>query len=100
MGNVVGRDGTGVKATTTYWFAPDRKLIFSYRNSVVNPEFIYPGGGKLHDAFVGTEWAFTRQVNIKSSIQYERWHFPVLASGWQNNITYSFQVVFQPVQKN
>ena len=94
IGSWVGRQGDGIQAWTTYWFSPRNKLQFGYRRQYVDPAFL--GGGGLNDFSTTVDWLYKRDFQLSSTVQYERWNFPVLSAVPKNNFSASFQVMFWP----
>jgi membrane-associated phospholipid phosphatase len=94
LANWIGRQGRGGQGWATYSFSPRNKIQFSYRNATADRAFLQ--GGHLHDIDFRTELAFRHDVTLSGMLQYERWRFPLLASGWQNNVTSSIQLTFTP----
>jgi len=95
MGNWVGRQGQGVQAWTSYWLTPRDKLQFEFRHLKVSNQFI-PNGGTLADASVRADLWVRSSFSVSTSVQYERWTFPVISPTRQSNITSSVQVTFWP----
>jgi hypothetical protein len=95
MGSWIGREGVGGQAWATYWFSPRNSLQFGYRNQRVSRDFV-PGGETLHDGSMKLSLWATRQWNVGTSIQYEQWRAPLLATGLQKNWTSSVQATFSP----
>jgi membrane-associated phospholipid phosphatase len=92
MGSWIGPQGRGVQAWSTYWFSPQRTLQAYYRYERVDP--VYVGGGHIYD--IGTQANFNiHRFMITPIIQFERWTFPVLASGQQLNVTTSVQLTYR-----
>ena len=94
-GNLIGREGQGVQAWTSYWLSPRNKLQFEFRHLKVSHEFI-PSGGTLADASVRADvWVHT-SVSVSVAVQYEAWTFPVISPTRQSNVTSSVQLTFWP----
>jgi Capsule assembly protein Wzi/PAP2 superfamily len=95
MGSWIGRDGQGAQAWTNYWFSARTRLQFNFRHEKVSQEFL-PGGGSLTDAGVRGDYWVRSNLGISTSVQYERWLFPVIQPNSQRNVTASVEVLFQP----
>jgi membrane-associated phospholipid phosphatase len=95
MGNWVGRQGQGVQAWTSYWLTPRDKLQFEFRHLKVSNQFI-PNGGTLADASVRADLWVRSSFSLSTSLQYERWTFPVISPTRQSNISSSLQLSFWP----
>ena len=94
IGSWIGREATGVQAWTNYWFTPRTSLQLGYRHARVPADFI-PGGGTYNDGSVRLN-CWLRDVNLSTLVQYERWKYPLLASGAQTNVTTSLQLTYWP----
>jgi membrane-associated phospholipid phosphatase len=95
MGSWVGRQGQGAQAWTTYWLSPRNKLQFGFRHQKVSHEFV-PDGGTLTDASVGADVWVRTTFSVSTSVQYERWNFPVISPTKQSNVAASVQLAFWP----
>lgn len=94
IGSWVGRQGDGIQAWSTYWFSPRNKVQLGYRRQYVDPAFL--GGGGLNDFSTTVDWLFKRDLQLSSTVQYERWNFPLLSAAPKNNVSTSFQIMFWP----
>lgn len=95
IGSWIGREGQGAQAWTNYWFTPRNRLQFNFRHQKVSQEFV-PGGGTLTDAGVRADYWVRSNISISTSVQYERWLFPVIQPGPEKNVSASVQILFQP----
>jgi Capsule assembly protein Wzi/PAP2 superfamily len=95
IGSWIGRQGQGAQAWTNYWFTPHDKLQFSFRHQKVSQQFV-PDGGTLTDGGVGVDFWVKDIMSVSSSVQVEKWNFPVLAPSPETNVTTSIQVTFWP----
>jgi hypothetical protein len=95
IGSWVGRQGDGIQAMSTYWFSPRDKIQLSYRRQWVDKVLL--GGGGLNDVSGTIEWLFKRNIQISSTLQFERWNFPFLSDTPQRNVAFSFQVMLLPM---
>jgi len=91
----IGREGQGAQAWTNYWFTPKNRLQFNFRHQKVSQEFL-PGGGTLTDAGVRADYWVRPNLSVSTSVQYERWLFPVITLSDQKNVTASVEILFQP----
>ena len=96
LGSWIGREGRGLQVFTTYWFSPQNTITLSYRNGRVSKDFV-PNGGNLNDFSARANWLLRSDLTLSSTIQYERWSFPLLASAPQSNVTASFQLSYRPL---
>ncbi|HLJ86029.1 MAG TPA: capsule assembly Wzi family protein [Candidatus Angelobacter sp.] len=90
----VGRQGIAYRAASTYWFSSNRTLQVGYRSMEADRMFLK--GGNLKDIDLRAEWAFNPAISLLSTVQYERWNFPLLAANRQNNLTASLQLTYSP----
>jgi membrane-associated phospholipid phosphatase len=95
IGSWIGRMGQGAEVWSNYWLSPKNKLQLHFRHQMVDQKFI-TGGGALTDIGGSADFWVNSQVGVSGTIQYERWNFPVLASGPQTNVTAQFQMTFHP----
>jgi membrane-associated phospholipid phosphatase len=93
LGSWVGREGHGVALSTRYWLSPDSHVQFSYRAHRVDPAFL--AGGSLTDFQAGIDKDLTKKVTLSGNVQYERWSFPLLATGLHSDTSVSVQVTFK-----
>jgi hypothetical protein len=95
IGSWIGRQGQGAQAWTNYWFTSHNRLQFNFRHQKVSQEFI-PGGGSLTDAGVRADYWVRPNLSVSTSVQYERWLFPVIQPGPEKNVSASVEILFQP----
>ena len=95
IGSWIGRDGQGAQAWSNYWFTPRNRIQFNFRHQKVSQQFL-PGGGSLTDVGVRGDYWFPNGVGITSSLQYERWLYPVIQPGAVRNVTASVELQIQP----
>ena len=95
MGSWIGRQGQGAQAWATYWFSPKDKLQFNFRHQKVSQQFI-PDGGTLTDGGIRADFWVGREFSVASSVQYEKWDFPVLRPGPTSDFTTSVQFTCWP----
>lgn len=94
MAGWVGREGTGVKVQSTYWFTPRNTLQVLYRQLHVGSDFLR--GGEVTDIGIRTRFLLRQELEVSAAAQYEHWHFPLLATGAQNNFTAAVQITYRP----
>ncbi len=93
--NWMGRESQGVQAWSNYRFSPRSFIQASFRHEKVSQQFM-PGGGTLTDASLSASFWLRNDLSASGSVQYERWLYPVITPGAQNNVTTSLQLVFWP----
>jgi membrane-associated phospholipid phosphatase len=109
MGNWIGRQGQGAQAWTTYWLGHRDKLQFGFRHQEVSrqlvadgllpngaPSPLVPAGGTLADANVRAKFWVGSTFSISALVQYETWHYPVIALSRQSNVTSVIELSFWP----
>ena len=102
IGSWVGRGGQGAQAWTNYWFNARSRLQLNFRHQKVSKQFSSPGGitsfggGTLTDFGIRGDYWFRQILEFSTSVQYERWLFPVIQPGPQTNVSASIEVQFQP----
>ncbi len=94
FGSWVGRQGTAVTATGTYWASARNKISASYRKQVNDKVFLQ--GGALDDFSGSITWLLRPGIEFSATSQYERWNFPLLAAGNRSDVATSFGVSFFP----
>ena len=94
LGNSIGREGKGIQVWSTYWLSPKSTIQVAYRNAHVAKDFLE--GGTIEDYGGRADLLLRPDLSLTSSLQYERWIFPLLAAGRNTNLTASFQVTFSP----
>jgi hypothetical protein len=94
IGNWIGREGRGVSAWANYHLSAVNQVQLHYRDQHVNPAFL--GGGSLKDFAVSGTFARTSNLVFSGSVQYERWAFPLLASGPNSTVNVGVQVSYRP----
>ena len=95
MGSWVGRQGDGWQAWSTYWFTGQDKIQFGYRRQYNDP--VMYGGGGLNDFSTTLEWVVKNQVHLSSTLQYERWNFPLLTATPKSDFVAQFQLTYWPL---
>jgi len=95
IGSWIGRGGQGAQAWANYWFSACNRLQLNFRHQKVSHEFI-PGGGTLTDFGVRGDYWFRHVVGFSTSVQYERWLFPVIQPKPETNVSAYIEVQFQP----
>jgi Capsule assembly protein Wzi/PAP2 superfamily len=95
LGSWIGREGQGAQAWTNYWFSARDRLQINFRHQKVSQQFV-PGGGTLTDVGMRLDYWPTQILGLSTSVQYERWLFPVLRPGPQRDISASIGIQIQP----
>jgi membrane-associated phospholipid phosphatase len=94
IGNWVGRDGIGIQAWTTAWLSPRDKVQLGFRNNAIDRHFLE--GGRYMDFSARVTHSLGRGIEIDSTVQYERWKLPILASGTMDNAAAFVQLTYWP----
>jgi hypothetical protein len=95
IGSWVGRGGQGAQAWTNYWFDARNRLQFNFRHQKVSQAFI-PRGGTVTDVGVRADYWVRSNVSLSSTVQYERWLFPVIQPTATTNVSATVEILFQP----
>ena len=95
LGSWIGREGQGAQAWSNYWFNARDRLQINFRHQKVSQQFV-PGGGSLTDIGAKVDYWPWQTVGFSTSIQYERWLFPVITPGPQRDISGSIGIQIQP----
>jgi len=95
IGDWIGREGTGFRAWSTYWFSPQNTIQLGYRHAKVDGKFI-PAGETLNDGSVAFNWRVRENLQLRAFLQYEEWLAPILAAKPQTNWTSSVEISFFP----
>ncbi len=95
IGSWIGREGTGFQSWLTYWAGAKDSIQLGYRHVTVSKDFI-PNGESVNDMSAQFKWRLTDEMSITTSVQYERWFAPILASSAQTNWTSAVNVTFRP----
>ena len=95
LGNWMGRQSTGAQAWTTYRFSPRNFIQLGFRHQKVSQQ-VMPGGATLTDFSVSADFWPRADLSVSSSVQYERWLFPVIGPGADSNVATSVKFTFWP----
>src|SRR5215471_9962297 len=76
LGSWIGREGQGAQAVSNNWLSARNRVQVNFRHQKVSQQFV-PGGGTLTDFGVRTDYWVTPALGITTSVQFERWLFPV-----------------------
>lgn len=93
LGNSIGRNGKGINATSRYWITPDSSLGFGFRHNTISRVFL-PGGGNLTDCSVSYTAPFGGRIQFDTSVQVERWNFPLLSAKPEINVLGSAKLTY------
>ena len=95
LGSWIGRESQGAQVWSNYWLSAKNRIQFSFRHQKVSQQFV-PGGGTLTDVGVEADYWLSRGIGFSASTQYERWLFPIIRPGPQNDFSASVEIRFQP----
>jgi len=95
LGSWIGREGQGAQAWANYWLGPRDRIQVNFRHQKVSQQFV-PGGGTLTDVGVRGDYWPTQNIGLTTSFQYERWLFPIIKPGPQNDVSVSVGIQIQP----
>ncbi len=95
LGSWIGREGQGAQAWANYWFTARNRLQLNFRHQKVSHEFV-TGGGTLTDVGVRNDYWLRPSLGISTTLQYERWLFPVIQPNAARNVSATVEIQFQP----
>ena len=95
IGNTVGRQGAAFDVSSTYWFSPQKRVQVGWRRGTVSNSLV-PSGGTQDSVCVKADWFVQKKVEISAFFQHERWSFPFLATGAQNNNVAALEFILYP----
>jgi capsule assembly protein Wzi/PAP2 superfamily protein len=95
LGSWIGREGQGAQAWANYWFGARNRVQANFRHEKVSNQFVPLGGTVTDFGLRGYYWA-APGLGFTTSLQYERWLFPVLRPGPQRDISSSVGIQIQP----
>jgi len=95
IGAGLGRSAQGEEIRSNYWLGPKSKFGIRLRHRKIDGRYL-PAGGTQNDASVNADFFIQSSFSVSTSVQYEKWQIPLLASGPQSNVTASFQFTFWP----
>ena len=95
IGSWIGRDGQGAQAWTNYWFNAKNRFQVYFRHEKVSQQYL-PGGGSLTDIGTRADYWLSPSIGVSTSMQFERWLFPVIQPNAANNVSVSFELMFAP----
>lgn len=93
----IGREGQGAQAWANYWLGARNRVQVNFRHQKVSQQFV-PGGGTLIDIGVRGEYWPSPSIGLTTSVQYERWLFPIIQPGPQRDVSASVGIQFQPLR--
>lgn len=95
MGTWIGRAAQGESMESNFWFSATRKIGIELRHRKVDRQFL-PQGGTQNDVALSSDLLAKSGFRFSSTVQYERWQMPLLATNRQSNVTGSFQLSYWP----
>lgn len=95
LGDWVGREGTGIQASSTIWFTATNTLRLLYRHQGISKGFL-PDGGSIDDAVMAGDFGWRNTVRIAPRLQFESWSVPLLAGQTQRVVIGSIQITYYP----
>jgi len=94
LGSWIGREGKGFQVWSTYWLTPRSTIEVGYRNAHVAKDFLQ--GGTYQDFGTRANLLVRPDLSVSSSLQYERWDFPLLSTLQNSNFTAALQLTYWP----
>jgi len=95
LGSWIGRESQGAQGWANYWFSAKNRLQFNYRHQKVSWQFI-PGGGTLTDFGVRNDYWLRPTIGLSTTVQVERWLFPIIQPNAARNVSATVEIQFQP----
>jgi hypothetical protein len=95
LGSWIGRESQGAQGWANYWFSAKNRLQFNYRHQKVSQQFI-PGGGTLTDVGVRSDYWIRPTIGLSTTVQVERWLFPIIQPNASKNVSATVEIQFQP----
>jgi len=95
MGAALGRSAQGEDIRSSYWLSPRSKIGIQLRHRKIDGTYL-PAGGTQNDASISADFFVNSSFSLSTSVQYEKWQIPLLASGPQSNVAASVQFTFWP----
>ncbi len=95
MGDWMGREAKGGQAWLTYHLSSNEWLELQYLTKKTPNDFI--SGGVTQNSFtIKIVKRLGRDIEIDSSVQYERWRAPIYRTGQQNDAAAAVQLTWFP----
>jgi hypothetical protein len=95
MGDWMGREAKGGQAWLTYHLSGNEWVQLQYLTKKTPNDFI--AGGVTQNSFsIGAVKRIRRDVELQSSLQYERWKAPIYRPGQQQDTALALQVTWFP----
>lgn len=95
LGNATGRDARAYEGRLGYWFSARTRVEAGYRQNKISALYL-PGGGTISDAFLTTNYAWSREWSAQVFAQYERFLIPSNVAGAQSNGSARLQITWNP----
>jgi len=94
LGNWVGRQGRAYQVSSRYWVSAQTTMQVRYSRLFQVPESGRPG---LQQNLSGLlTWKLKHDVEVKGTLQLERWNFPALADSSKSNVSVAVQLTYRP----
>lgn len=95
MGDWMGREAKGGQAWLTYHLSSNEWLELQYLTKKTPNNFI-PGGVTQNSFTIKAVKRLGRDIQLDSSVQYERWKAPIYRTGQQNDVAATIQLTWFP----
>jgi hypothetical protein len=95
IGDTVGRRGSALDVSSTYWLSPRKRVQVGWREQKVGKELL-PSGGSQNSVRVKADWLFHKEMEFSLFAQHELWVFPFLAARPQSDNVVSLQFTAYP----
>jgi hypothetical protein len=95
IGSGLGRAAQGEEIRSNYWLSAKNRIGIVLRHRKIDGQYL-PEGGTQNDASANADFFIRSSFSVSTSVQYEKWQIPFLATGPQSNVMASFQFTFWP----
>jgi membrane-associated phospholipid phosphatase len=95
LGSWIGREAQGAQGWANYWFSAKNRFQVNFRHQKVSQQFV-PGGGTLTDVGVSNDYWIRPNIGLSTTVQVERWLFPVIQPNAARNVSATVELQFQP----
>jgi len=95
MGNTVGRHGSTFDLSSTYWLSPRKRVQIGWREQAEGKEFMLSKGSQNSLRFKA-DWLVQKEMELSVLAQHDRWAYPFLATGAQEDNIFSLKLTVYP----
>jgi hypothetical protein len=95
LGSWMGRQGQGAEGWATYHLTARNFIQVYVRHQKVSQHFI-PSGGTITDGALNSDFLIRPTLGLSTSLQYEKWTYPVLSTVPRTPFTVTVQLTYWP----